>query len=147
MCNNEIKFNSFLKYLHRLLQNLTGEPTNKHNEKLHSLYGGRFLVKQESETVINIYYVTLSENTQKNIEIGMNSHLENRVDKNITKNELEKLHDFIKTMLNEDKLTMMDDERLLRNFRRIGFQQRADFTKVLLKNRRIPRDKVAKLEP
>ena len=54
VCNSQMKFNAFLHYLNRLIENLTEELTNKHNEKLYSRYGGSILTKQDKDTVINI---------------------------------------------------------------------------------------------
>ena len=104
-------------YLDRTLVKLQEELSNKHKEKLYTLYGGRLFIKQDRNTVINLSRVEISDAIHNIMKLGMNTHLKTRYDPHTTKIEIEKLYRSIKS-IESDK--------------RFGLRTHHDFSKDLL---------------
>lgn len=67
----------------------------KHNKKLSNLYGDEILRKQDNDNFINLSNINIDMDTKNIFNLGLNCHLKSKIDKNITKIEIEKLYNSI----------------------------------------------------
>ena len=115
-------------YLDRTLVKLQEELSNKHKEKLYTLYGGRLFIKQDRNTVINLSRVEIPDAIHNIMKLGMNTHLKTRYDPHTTKIEIEKLYRSIKSLESDNKIILPNEERLKCELKRNGLRTHHNFS-------------------
>ena len=72
-------------YLDWTVVKLKKELSNKHREKLYTLYGGRLFMKQDRNTMINLSRVKTPVAVHNFMKLGMNTHLQTGYDTHTAK--------------------------------------------------------------
>ena len=92
----------------------------KQHRKLCELYGGNVHIKTVKDSIINLSNFEMDENIVDIMSMGMNYHMQTKIDPLHRKAQVEILYEDIKNKENRNIIKITDDSKLKTELKRFG---------------------------
>ena len=117
---SHIKFEAIKLFLERRINKTDTEMREKQHRKLCELYGGNVHIKTVKDSIINLSNFEMDENIVDIMSMGMNYHMQTKIDPLHRKAQVEILYEDIKNKENRNIIKITDDSKLKTELERFG---------------------------
>jgi hypothetical protein len=130
--NCDLKFQSLLMFLERIIETKKDMLCVTHTNKLTHLHGSEIFIKEDRDSVINLSIYPIDEKIKDIFNLGMNCHLRSKYDPLKKKIEIEKLYTQIDTEKKLNNITIPNEDQFKCELKRFGLREVRDFNKDVL---------------
>ena len=119
-CHSDLRHAALGCFLSRLEKRIEETTRISQHRKLCHLYGGHLCMKETRDSVVNLSRVILDNELREIFSMGMNYHLQSKIDHTNRKVQVEKLFEDIKNKETGKAVTIEDESSLKTDLERFG---------------------------